>query len=133
MFCNGPRTDKGDIARLGPTTIAGMTSLKVLFVLGHDCGRYRWFGWAHQYRTRCNHHHKFTHNTTKNLCCTWHICQVSHIGRPKVCGTRQCVSDPTFIPVHHIPAHNTCPVLKHLRYMVRAYILLPQAKGTERT
>ena len=48
MFCNGPRTDEGDIARLEPTTIAGMTSLKVLFVLDHDCGRYRWFGWAHQ-------------------------------------------------------------------------------------
>ena len=48
MFCNGLRTDEGDITRLGPTTIAGMTSLKVLFVLDHDCGRYRWFGWAHQ-------------------------------------------------------------------------------------
>ena len=48
MFCNGPRTDEGDIARLGPTTIAGMTSLKVLFVLDHDYGRYRWFGSAHQ-------------------------------------------------------------------------------------
>ena len=43
MFCNGLRTDEGDIARLGPMTIAGMTSLKVLFVLDHDCGRYRWF------------------------------------------------------------------------------------------
>ena len=25
MFCNGPKTDEGDIARLGPTTIIGMT------------------------------------------------------------------------------------------------------------
>ena len=25
MFCNGPKTDGGDIARLGPTTIIGMT------------------------------------------------------------------------------------------------------------
>ena len=48
MFCNGPKTDEGDIARLGPTTITGMTILKVLFVLDHDSGRYRWFGWAHQ-------------------------------------------------------------------------------------
>ena len=48
MFCNGPRMDEGDIARLGPTTIAGMTNLKVLFVLDHDYGRYRWFGSAHQ-------------------------------------------------------------------------------------
>ena len=47
MFCNSPRMDEGDIARLEPTTIAGMTSLKVLFVLDHDCGQYRWFGWAH--------------------------------------------------------------------------------------
>ena len=46
MFCNGPRTDEGDIARLELTTIAGMMSLKVLFVLDHDCGQYRWFGWA---------------------------------------------------------------------------------------
>ena len=53
MFCNGPRTDEGDIARLELTTIAGMTSLKVLFVLDHDCGQYRWFGWAHQY-AHCN-------------------------------------------------------------------------------
>ena len=43
MFCDGPKMDEGDIARLGPTTIAGMTSLKVLFVLDHDSGRYRWF------------------------------------------------------------------------------------------
>ena len=48
MFCNGPKTDKGNIARLGPTTITGMTILKVLFVLDHDSGRYRWFGWARQ-------------------------------------------------------------------------------------
>ena len=48
MFCNGPRTDEGDIAHLELTTIAGMMSLKVLFVLDHDCGRYRWFGWPHQ-------------------------------------------------------------------------------------
>ena len=48
MFCNGPRTDEGDNACLEPTTIARMTSLKVLFVLDHDCGWYRWFGWAHQ-------------------------------------------------------------------------------------
>ena len=48
MFCNGLKTDEGDIARLGPTTITGMTILKVLFVLDHDSGRYRWFGWAHQ-------------------------------------------------------------------------------------
>ena len=47
MFCNGPKTDEGDIARLGPTTITGMTILKVLFVLDHDSGRYRWFGRAH--------------------------------------------------------------------------------------
>ena len=25
MFCNGPKTNKGDIACLGPTTIIGMT------------------------------------------------------------------------------------------------------------
>ena len=48
MFCNSPKTDKGDIARLGPATITGMAILKVLFVLDHDSGRYRWFGWAHQ-------------------------------------------------------------------------------------
>ena len=48
MFRNGPKTDEGDIARLGPTTITGMTILKVLFVLDHDSGRYRWFGRAHQ-------------------------------------------------------------------------------------
>ena len=48
MFCNGPKTDEGDIARLEPTTITGMTILKVLFVLDHDFGRYRWFGWARQ-------------------------------------------------------------------------------------
>ena len=48
MFCNGPRTDEGDIARHELTTITGMMSLKVLFVLDHDCGQYRWFGWAHQ-------------------------------------------------------------------------------------
>ena len=35
---------------------------------------------------------------------------------------------------HHKFTHNTtCPVLKHLPYMVRAFILLPQATGTERT
>ena len=49
MFCSGPRTEEGDIARLEPTTITGMTSLKVLFVLDHDCGQYRWFGWAHHH------------------------------------------------------------------------------------
>ena len=48
MFCNGPRTGEGDIARLGPAAITEMTSLEVLFVLDHDCGRYKWFGWAHQ-------------------------------------------------------------------------------------
>ena len=48
MFCNGLKTDEGDIARLGPATITGMAILKVLFVLDHDSGRYRWFGWAHQ-------------------------------------------------------------------------------------
>ena len=48
MFCNGLKTDEGDIACLGPTTIIGMTILKVLFVLDHDSGRYGWFGWAHQ-------------------------------------------------------------------------------------
>ena len=48
MFCNGPKTDEGDIARLGLTTITGMTILKVLFVLDHDSGRYRWFGRACQ-------------------------------------------------------------------------------------
>ena len=48
MFCNGLNTDEGDIVRLGPTTITGMTILKVLFVLDHDSGRYRWFGWARQ-------------------------------------------------------------------------------------
>ena len=41
MFCNGPRTDEDDNACLEPTTIARMTSLKVLFVLDHDCGWYR--------------------------------------------------------------------------------------------
>ena len=46
MFCNGLKTDEGDIARLGPTTITGMTILRVLFVLDHDSGRYRCFGWA---------------------------------------------------------------------------------------
>ena len=40
MFRNGPKTDEGDIARLGPTTITWMTILKVLFVLDHDSGRY---------------------------------------------------------------------------------------------
>ena len=25
MFCNGPKTDEGNITRLGPTTIIGMT------------------------------------------------------------------------------------------------------------
>ena len=29
--------------------------------------------------------------------------------------------------------HHKFPVLKHLPYMVRAFILLPQATGTERT
>ena len=48
MFCNGPKTDEGDIARLGPMTITGMTILKVLFVLDHDSERYRWFGRSHQ-------------------------------------------------------------------------------------
>ena len=28
MFCNGPKTDEGDIARLGPATIIGMTILR---------------------------------------------------------------------------------------------------------
>ena len=28
MFCNGPKTDEGDIARLEPTTIIGMTILR---------------------------------------------------------------------------------------------------------
>ena len=50
MFYNGPKTNEGDIARLGPTTITGMTILKVLFVLDHDSGRYRWFGWAVKYK-----------------------------------------------------------------------------------
>ena len=48
MFCNGPKMDEGGIARLGPTTITGMTILKASFVLDHDSGRYRWFGWVHQ-------------------------------------------------------------------------------------
>ena len=48
MFCNVPKTDEGDFARLGPTTITGMTILRVLFVLNHDSGRYRCFGWARQ-------------------------------------------------------------------------------------
>ena len=48
MFCNSPKTDEGDIARLGSTTITGMTILRVLFVLDHDSGRYRCFGWARQ-------------------------------------------------------------------------------------
>ena len=48
MFCNGPKTDEGDIARLGLTTITGMTILRVLFVLDHDSGRYWCFGWARQ-------------------------------------------------------------------------------------
>ena len=48
MFYNGPRMDEGDLARPGPTTIAGMTSLEVLFVPDHDCGRHRRLTWAHQ-------------------------------------------------------------------------------------
>ena len=48
MFCNGLRMDEGDLARLGPATIAGMTSLEVLFVPDHDCGRHRRLTWAHQ-------------------------------------------------------------------------------------
>ena len=48
MFCNGPKTDEGDIARLVSTTITRMMILKVLFVLDHDSGRYRWFGRVHQ-------------------------------------------------------------------------------------
>ena len=40
--------DEGDLARLGPTTIARMTSLEVLFVPDHDCGRHRRLTWAHQ-------------------------------------------------------------------------------------
>ena len=41
MFCNGSRMDEGDLDRPEPATIAGMTSLEVLFVLDHDCGRHR--------------------------------------------------------------------------------------------
>ena len=55
MFCNGPKTDEGDIARLGPTTITGMMILKVLFILDHDSGRYEWFGWARQYFSTLNY------------------------------------------------------------------------------
>ena len=32
MFCNGSLMDEGDLARLGEATIAGMTSLEVLFI-----------------------------------------------------------------------------------------------------
>ena len=46
MFCNGPRMDEGDLARLRPATIAGRTSLEVLFV--PDYGRHRRLIWAHQ-------------------------------------------------------------------------------------
>ena len=48
MFCNGLRMDEGDLARPRPVTIAGMTSLEVLFVPDHDCGRHRRLTWAHQ-------------------------------------------------------------------------------------
>ena len=48
MFYNGPRMDEGDLARPGPTTIAGMTSLEVLFVPNQGYGRHRWLTWAHQ-------------------------------------------------------------------------------------
>ena len=49
MFCNGSPMDEGDLARPGPATIAGMTSLEVLFVPNHDCGQHRRLIWAHQY------------------------------------------------------------------------------------
>ena len=48
MFCNGPRMDKGDLARSGLVTITGMMSLEVLFVPDHDCGRHRRLTWAYQ-------------------------------------------------------------------------------------
>ena len=48
MFCNDSKTDEGDIARLGLTTIIAMTILRVLFVLDHVSRRYRCFGWARQ-------------------------------------------------------------------------------------
>ena len=48
IFCNGSLMDEGDLARPGPATIAGMTSLEVLFVPDHDCGRHRQLIWAHQ-------------------------------------------------------------------------------------
>ena len=41
MFCNGSRMDESDLGHPGPATIAGMTSLEVLFVPAHDCGRHR--------------------------------------------------------------------------------------------
>ena len=55
MFYNGPRMDEGDLARPGPATIAGMTSLEVLFVPDHDCGRHRLLTWAHQELKTKNH------------------------------------------------------------------------------
>ena len=55
MFCNSPRMDEGDLARLGPTTIARMTSLEVLIVPDHDCGRHRRLTWAHQELKIKNH------------------------------------------------------------------------------
>ena len=38
MFYNDSLMDEGDLAHLGEATIAGMMSLEVLFVPGHDCG-----------------------------------------------------------------------------------------------
>ena len=54
MFYNGPRMDEGDLAHPGPATIAGMTSLEVLFNLDHDCGRHRRLTWAHQVSSFAN-------------------------------------------------------------------------------
>ena len=48
MFCNGSRMDEGDLAHLGPATIAGRTSLEVFLVPAHDCGQHRQLIWAHQ-------------------------------------------------------------------------------------
>ena len=55
MFCNSPRMDEGDLARPRPATIARMTSLEVLFVPDHDCGRHRRLTWAHQELKIKNH------------------------------------------------------------------------------
>ena len=47
MFCNGSRMDEGDLARLGPATIVGRTSLEVFLIPARDCGQHRQLIWAH--------------------------------------------------------------------------------------